>query len=370
MKVAATRAVAIATAAVAIAATLAGCGLRDRGRDAPQEPSPSPTSVADSEAWRPAAEPCTTAGTHRNSCPVPGYDDRPFDVYVPASYSPDAAMPVVVFLHGGGGNSQQTQGTTCPGGDLTDPSCLHVVGEREGFITAYPNGTEGRLLPDVRTWNAGGGEPGAYACTSGYACENHVDDIAYLTAVLDELEREFHVDASRIYVTGVSNGAAMANRVGCEMSDRVAAIASVSGTNEYATLGPCDLARPMPVLHIHGTDDPCWTYVTSTQACLDQSPLPKLGVAESIAGWVERDACVDGPAMFDMPNRAADGKVSDVQVWSGCDGGAEVRLITVHGGEHAFPSGGLGVLGGVTGRSTFDFGSEVVWEFFARFSLP
>src|SRR5690606_2569751 len=132
-------------------------------------------------------------------------------------------------------------------------------------------------------------------------CRVDADDIAYLGAVLDEVEAQFHVDPSRIYVMGFSNGGAMSNRVACEMADRVAAVASLSGTNEFATAAPCEPARPIPVLHAHGTDDPCWTYETSTRACADESEFPKLGVAESIDGWLHRLGCAPDHTSASMP---------------------------------------------------------------------
>ena len=355
--------------AVAVLLCATGCARARPGDDAPTSPLPSSAvSPAATPAWVPASSPCAKAGGHSDGCELPGYPDRPFDVFVPTSYSPAAAMPVVVFLHGGGGNGEQTQATTCGGGDLGDARCLQALGEREGFITVYPNGTGTRLLRDVRTWNAGGGGPD-YACASGHACDVNVDDIAYLGAVLDELEREYRVDASRVYFSGFSNGAAMVHRVGCEMADRVAAIAPVSGENEYATNADCSPARPVPVLDIHGTADPCWTYASSTTACLDQDPRPKIGALESTAGWVARDGCVGDGSVSALPDTADDGMTSEVRTWSSCEGGAEVRLITVNGGGHVFPGGAITSPRARTDAGTQDIGAEVIWAFLSRFSL-
>jgi len=357
------------TAAALAAAVLlcaAGCGRAGGGASAP--PTSSRENPTAASAWAPKSSPCATAGAHSDGCAVPGYPDRPFDVFVPSSYSERAAMPVVVFLHGGGGNGEQTQTTTCSNGDPGDARCLQALGEREGFITVYPNGTGTRLLRDVRTWNAGGGGPD-YACASGHACEANVDDIAYLNAVLDQLDREFNVDASRVYFSGFSNGAAMAHRVGCEMADRVAAIAPVSGENEFATSADCNPARPMPVLDIHGTADPCWTYASSTTACADQDPRPKIGAAESTAGWVARDGCTGDGTVSALPDAADDGMTSSVRTWSDCSGGAEVRLITITGGGHVFPGGAITSPRARTDAGTEDFGAEVVWAFLSRFTL-
>jgi polyhydroxybutyrate depolymerase len=69
-----------------------------------------------------------------------------------------------------------------------------------------------------------------------------------------------------------------------------------------------------------------------------------------------------------MPDVADDGTTTRVEVWSGCEGGAEVRLMSVEGGGHAFPSGDAG-RARIVGEPTSDFGSEVLWEFLSRFSL-
>ena len=372
MKQARTAALVALVGAVALAAT--GCErLRDRGDDGGPTPAAPPSSTALPSAaapWEPTAEPCVGAGGHRDGCDVPGFGDRPFDIYVPSSYSTTAAMPVVLFLHGGGGNAEQTQAGTCPNGDVTDPGCLHGVGEAQGFLTVYANGTPSRLLPDVRTWNAGGGGPD-YACASGHACDINSDDISYLRAVLDQVEREYNVDASRVYVMGFSNGAAMVHRVACEMADTVAAVVAVSGSNEYATNADCAPSRPIAVLQVHGTADPCWTYVTSNQACLDQDPRPKLGAAESVAGWVARDGCDPTATIISMPNTdPGDGTTTDVSVWGGCRGGTEVRLMTVNGGGHVFPSGtAQRPEGDANGPAEHDWGVGVLWQFVSRFSL-
>jgi polyhydroxybutyrate depolymerase len=360
---------AAAASAAAILLFATGCGPYPTRDGTPTEPATAPvgTSPAPS-SWAPESSPCATAGSHRDGCTVPGYAARPFDVFVPSSYTTLSSLPVVVFLHGGGGNGEQTQATTCAGGDLASPTCLQAIGQREGFITVFPNGTGTRLLKNVRTWNAGGGGPN-FACASGYACEANIDDIAYLGAVLDEVEAEYRVDASRIYFSGFSDGAAMVHRVGCEMAGRVAAIAPVSGENEFATSADCSPARPMPVLDIHGTADPCWTYESSTTACADQDPRPKIGAFESTAGWVARDRCVGEGTLSPMPDTASDGMTSDVRAWPNCAGGAEVRLITVHGGGHVFPGGAITSPRSRTDAGTQDFGAQVLWDFLSRFRL-
>lgn len=311
---------------------------------------------------------CATPGGAPGECGVPGYPDRPIDVSVPSSYAGEE-MPVVIFLHGGGGNAHSAQATTCRNGDAADASCLQAVGDREGFITVFANGYHRPSNPlNMRTWNAGGGT--TYACASGAACADGSDDVAYISAVIDQIESDLAIDTSRVYVMGFSNGAAMAHRVGCELSDRVAAIVAVSGANEFGADGTCAPTDPVAVMHIHGTADACWSYVSSRQACADSDPLPKVGVAESTAAWVDALGCETVPVPSTMPDiDPADGTTTSVDGYGGCEGGVEVRILTVSGGGHVYPQGSKArEPGNRTDVVTEDFGNEQIWAWLSRWS--
>ncbi|MEM1417626.1 MAG: PHB depolymerase family esterase, partial [Myxococcota bacterium] len=227
---------------------LGGDAMADAGGDAGRD-----LGVEGPDA---GADRCARAGEGA-TCTLPAYPRRPYRVWVPSG--PSDALPVVLALHGGGGSAESTERTTCAGGDLRSPSCLHALGQREGFATVYPNGTEntdeaGRF----RVWNAGGSDP--YMCVAGRACTENVDDVAYLEAVLDALAAELPVDPARVYATGLSNGGAMAHRLACELAERVVAIAPIGAGNQLATSAPCTPAEPVAVMHVHGTADPCWRY--------------------------------------------------------------------------------------------------------------
>ena len=311
---------------------------------------------------------CTTPGGTPRECAVDGYADRPMDVYVPSSYAGDA-MPVVIFLHGGGGNSHNAQATTCSDGDPADSSCLQAVGDREGFITVFANGYHRPANPlNMRTWNAGGGT--TFACASGAACTDGSDDVAYVSAVIDQIESDYAIDSSRVYVVGFSDGAAMAHRVGCELSGRVAAIVAVSGANEIGADGACAPTDPVAVMHIHGTADTCWSYVSSREACADGDPLPKAGVAESTAVWVAALGCDNVAVASTMPDvDPTDGTTTSVATYGGCQGGVEVRILTVDGGGHVYPQGSkVREPRDRTDVVTEDFGNEQIWAWLSQWS--
>ena len=262
-----------------------------------------PTRPAIEDTWQAGKDRCLDVGQH-GSCPLDGYDDRPYDGYLPPSYDPATPIPVVIGIHGGGGKSASAAETSCPGGDLNNPACLHSIGMREGYLTLYPNGTGSRLLKNVRTWSAGGG--GDWNCASGTACQDGIDDIAYFNALLDDLESWLHVDTTRVFATGLSNGGAMSHRLGCELSSRITAIAPVGGANPFSTAAECSPEQPVPVLQIHGTADPCWTYHESAEACIGGDGKRKMGVELSTEEWATRNDCALEPTETRLPDAIDD----------------------------------------------------------------
>jgi polyhydroxybutyrate depolymerase len=292
-----------------VARQRAGCGSGDTGTD---------------DARDAGAVGCAEPGQW-GDCELPGHDDRGYDVYVPTR------------------------------------------AESEGFAVVYPNGTGYLPLRRLRTWNAGGG--GEYDCTSGRACHQDVDDVAYIDALLDDVESWLDIDTRRVWVVGHSNGAAMSHRLACELSDRIAAIAAVGGTNQFAATAPCEPAAPVAIMQVHGTEDSCWSYEPSDRSC---AGLPfggyKVGVDESTDAWVDRLACSDEATTTQLPDVVDDGITTDRTTWAGCDGAVEVTLLRIDGGGHTWPGGDASGPEWLIGETTQDWDSTVLVEFLARFT--
>ncbi|MBI5607590.1 MAG: hypothetical protein HY902_01770 [Deltaproteobacteria bacterium] len=280
----------------------------------------------------PCARPA--AGT-RMECPVAGEPKRAFTLHVPANWDGHSSLPVVVAFHGGGGSRASADRVTCPGGATDSPLCFSARAQAHGFAVVLPDGTGSRVLSNVRTWNAGGGHDD-WNCTSGHACQSGVNDAAYFDALLQEVGALLPIDNKRIFLTGLSNGGAMAHRLACERSAVVAAIATVGAGNQFAAAGGA-CPNPVPVLHIHGTADPCWTYETSQQACSGDNNGRKIGAEPSVAGWVARNKCSATFADEDIPDAASDGTRTTRRTWQGCS--APVQLLRVDGGGHTWPGG-------------------------------
>ena len=295
-----------------------------------------------------------------HDCVVPDWLDRSFSIDVPASWNGSAALPIIVLFHGGGGNRQTANKTTCPGGDEDSAKCFVAMANARGYAVVLPDGTGTRPLRGVRTWNGGGGNE--LQCTSGGACKARVDDFRYFGDLLAATSAAIPIDDKRVYLTGISNGGAMAHRLACEAPERVAAIVGVSGLNEFADDGgPCD-AR-VPVRQIHGTADPCWPYDGGAKACLQDDGEPKTSVATTMEGWRLRNGCGPTPADGARGERDPnDGTMLVTKTWPNCP--AATELLTVIGGGHTWPDGNLYADDDIIGRVSHEVDNADILEFF------
>lgn len=293
---------------------------------------------------------------------VPDWPDREYLLHLPPSYDGRGALPVVLAFHGGGGKKEGVNRSSCPEGEEDAPGCLDAVADREGFIVVYPDGVDARGIKG-RSWNAGGGEDG-WRCVGGVACEEGSDDVAYVDALLTELERALWVDEDRLYATGISNGAAMSHRLACERAEVFAAIAPVAGANQALAVPGCEPSRPVPVLHVHGTEDPCWGWDGSITEplCADAGEGAFMDVETSMEGWRERNGCA-GASEAARADQADDGTTVVEVRGEGC--AADTVLLRVEGGGHTWPDGWQYLGESRIGRVSHELsGSEEIWSFF------
>lgn len=163
---------------------------------------------------------------------------RSYLLHLPPGSGP---WPVVVLLHGAGGTAEWSLAETR----------WHLLADREGFALLLPEATRPDpeqppgFLFNPQVWNDGypAGEPARPA----------LDDVAFILACLDDAARREPLDRSRVYLTGFSNGAAMAFRVAAERAERFAALAPVAG---YCHVRDPRPARPVPTLYVVGAVDP------------------------------------------------------------------------------------------------------------------
>jgi len=267
---------------------------------------------------------------------------RTYVLHLPPT-SPAARPSALVFvLHGGGGNGRQ----------IERHSGFSALADRERFIAVYPDAVD-------RNWNDGRDAPGIAAQ------RQHVDDVGFIAALIAGLTREFVVDPGRVFVTGVSNGAFMSERLAAELSDRVAAIAPVIGGMAPQVKDRFAPRVPVSVLLMNGTDDPLVPYQGGAVA---RTRGHTIGVAEIVRLWTTHNRCPGPPEIVLLADvDPTDGTRVRRTTYKGCANRTEVTLYTIEGGGHTWPGGAQYLPRAVIGRTSRDVeGTRLIWEFFAR----
>lgn len=295
-------------------------------------------------------------------------NNRDFQLHVPATAEGRKNIPVVIALHGGGGHAAQ----------FREQTGLDAIADANGFMVVYPEGTKS-IIGNFRTWNAG-------PCC-GKAAKQNVDDVAFIAALIDVLVQKYGADRTRVYATGHSNGAMMSWRLACELSDRIAAIAPNAGQR---ILEDCHPARAVPVLHIHGTADPCALYNGGAQCggCFSEAlglrlPGDKWAcppVKDVVAAQAKMNGCgAETETVFTK------GAVTCTR-YKGCPAQGVVELCSIQDAGHRWPgSADIGpaschdnpaakkcqryatIVG--PGSADIDAGA-LMWDFFKQFHLP
>ena len=258
-------------------------------------------------------------------------------------------LPVILVFHGGGGSAAQ----------MEDYSGMDASADRHGFLAVYPDGSGTPGSSRLLTWNAG------FCC--GYAQNHDVDDVGFIAALLDDLARHALIDKHRIYATGMSNGAMMADRLAEGMPEQIAAIAPVSG----AYLPVIDRAsRAVPVMHIHSVDDPRALYYggLGPPFPLTNNRVQHPAVEDAIARWVDRDGCQGAASVAEK--RSEEKFTATKYVYRPCRDNAEVVLWKLTGSGHVWPGSDRNFRK-LMGESTHIIdANEEIWNFVSRYSLP
>ncbi len=300
------------------------------------------------------------AGDHQR-CRVDGWDDREVLVHVPASWDGTTALPLVVARHGHSGTAANFDSSTCSEGEEGGPNCLSTVADEEGFVVAYADGT-GNAAGLSRSWNAGGGEDG-WRCVGDPACEDGVDDVAYDDDLFSLLTEALPIDEARVFATGMSNGAAMSHRLACERSHRYAAVVAVAGANQASAAPGCAPTAAVPILQIHGTEDPCWGWDGSAEGVCEGDGEPYVSVDASMEFWRTANGCAETTTEEVVEDVADDGMTTSHIRWDGC--AAAVELLRTEDGGHTWPGGSQYLSADLVGGVTGDYSaSRAAWAFF------
>lgn len=270
---------------------------------------------------------------------------RSYLLHVPAQ-TPAGPLPLVVVLHGGGGNAASAAKMTG----------FDAEADQHGFIVVYPDGTgrphrlrEALSKGDFLTWNSG------HCCS--YAKEHGVDDVGFIRAVVADVERQHPVDSKRVYATGISNGAMMSYRLACEASDLFAAVAPVAGIID---VDDCKPTHPVSVIDFQGTADENVPMDGGVgKKALEKENRPP--VQQSVDFWRKQDGC----------GVTVNADATDLHMidYGGCDAGTAVDYYIVQGGGHDWPGGDrISLL--LDKPDPKVPATDIIWSFFAEHPRP
>ncbi|MEV5572602.1 PHB depolymerase family esterase [Spirillospora sp. NPDC052269] len=310
----------VLAALLVLASSLAGC-KGDPGQDAGSGKPGSGGGKANTTVPREVDGIPTASGTTKQKLDVGTPGHREFLLHVPPALvgrtwgngRPTKPLPLVIALHGGAA----TMST------MRSLSGFDPIADAKGFLVAYPDGF-------LTTWNAGD------CC--GPAKIGNIDDVGFLTKLIDRLNSAGLSDPRRVFVTGFSNGAGMAYRMGCEAADKVAAIGVVEG----ALVTKCDPSRPVSAIVFHGTADHNVPFDGGGRRDIgDNRPYPPVSFAMDF--WRKHD---------DVPQPKATtlaAQSGNLDCSSSAKDGVSLALCKVVGGGHAWPKAA----------------SPMLWDFFA-----
>jgi len=255
---------------------------------------------------------------------------RNYILFIPSSYDPATPAPLVFSFHGYSSNASLNANYTG----------FTAIADTAGFILVHPDGT----LDGTGTshWNVG-----------GWTVGSQIDDVGFTEAMIDEISASYNVNANRIYSCGMSNGGYMSFKLACELSDRFAAIASVTGSMTPQISNACNPSHPTPILQLHGTADPTVPY--------NGSPTWTLAIDDVIDYWVGFNNCNTTPIITAIDdNDSSDGTNVDHFVYAGGDNGVTTEHFKVYNGEHDW----FGVWGNMDISSSIE-----IWKFFSRYDI-
>jgi polyhydroxybutyrate depolymerase len=286
------------------------------------------------EVSDPNPTPTVRPGNYRFSFVHDGVT-REYLVHVPKSYRAGRPTPMLLALHGGGGNDDYQ----------ADDSKYGLISKSEsaGFIAVFPNGYSRLRNGMLATWNAGN------CC--GAAQKNNVDDVGFIREVIHRMERQASIDPAKVFVTGMSNGAMMSWRLACEAPE-IRGIAPVEGTDMTPNCRP---SRPVPVIEFHSADDPNVPFGGGVGVG------PSHATMTSVPATQEKWAAIDRAAAD--PKRVLTVAGAHCDLHQATRGGAPVELCVTDTGGHSWPGGGTQQ--GRKQPSMAISANDLMWQFFS-----
>ena len=258
---------------------------------------------------------------------------RSYKLYIPSIYSGNTAVPLLFNFHGYTSNSNEQMFY----GDFRN------IADTANFLVVHPQGT----LDNTNTTHFNVGWGGST-----------VDDVGFTEALIDSLSAAYSIDQNRIYAVGMSNGGFMSFRLACDLSAKIAAVGSVTGSMTPSTLVNCNASHPMPIIQIHGTTDATVPY--------NGSAGWTASVTNVLNHWATFNNCSPVPTIVNVPNtNALDGSTVEKYTYENGDNCSEVVHYKVTNGQHTWPGSIFNFAG-----TNYDINASVkIWNFLSRYDI-
>jgi polyhydroxybutyrate depolymerase len=295
--------------------------------------------VAMSSSWVPRFAPPARAA-EKHSLTVDGHERSYLLVCPKDSAGP---LPLVLAFHGGRGSAQQMQRY----------SRFDALVDKEQFIVAYPEALDGN-------WNDGR-EVQAIRAQRG-----NIDDVKFVRALVDDLEKHCRIDRARIFATGISNGAFISHRLAAEASDLVAAIAPVVGGMAPQIARKFAPKFPVSIVIIQGDADPLIPFAGGPVAAnLGPGRGLSAPTLDTLALYVKRNGNPGQPTITTQDNDPDDGTTLEIKKYANGPGGVKTELYLVKNGGHCWPGRPAYLPERTIGKASQEFSAtDVIWSFF------
>lgn len=256
---------------------------------------------------------------------------RSYIVHLPTGYTTSNQYPVVINMHGYTSTASQQQSY----------SQMNVVADTGKFIVVYPDGVN-------NAWNA------------GYGVNASIDDVGFISALIDTLKNKFSLNANKVFACGMSNGGFMSYRLACELNNKIAAIASVTGLMaDSVRLLLCQNSCSVPVMDFHGTADPIVNY---------NGAAGYISADSCIQWWKAKDGCPAVPVITNIPDiNPGDGCTVTKYYYGFGNNSSEVVFFKITNGGHTWPGAAAIPAFGNTNQDIKASGE--IWNFFRKHSL-
>lgn len=256
---------------------------------------------------------------------------RSYRIHVPPDTEEYTGLLLV--LHGGSGTAEHMEK------ELTQEG-FNTISDEQKFVVVYPDGIEKR-------WN------------DGRTINNpvqHIDDVGFLSVLIDNITDEFHIDAKLVFMTGISNGGQMSYKMACEKPEKIRGIAAVVSSIHERLYLNCSPSEPIPVFIIAGTQDPLVPYEGGEIRIFNQSFGMVRSMNETVQFWVQHNNCSQEPIIDTIADiDPTDGCIVTTYEYLGGDQNSTVLFYSIDGGGHTWPNGGRYLTESLVGRICYDF---------------